>query len=364
MQPAIKENQQVSSFFVFYLIFSMQIGVGILGFERYIVKDAGYDAWLSILVAGIGIHVVLWLSYKLLDKGKGDLIEIHSQLFGKWIGGIFSFLFILYCLALGVTVLRTFTEVIQVWVFPQLSTWIFSAVFLAMALAFVSGGIRVVTGICFLSALYGLPLLLIKYFPLKHAHFENLLPLFSHSIGEILKSTETMTLNFIGFELLFLYYPYIKDAASSQRWAHYGVMYSTVIYLISAVVSFVYYSEEQIAHIIWSTPTLWKIVDLPFVERFEYVGLGLWVTVVLPNICLSLWAAARGVNRLFANESSKPMIILVLIILFASAYLTSRSQIDLLNTMISKIGFYLLYAYIPFLFVWQWLIFKIRKNPS
>ncbi|MFC3884875.1 GerAB/ArcD/ProY family transporter [Bacillus songklensis] len=362
MQPVITEKEQVSSFLTFYLIHSMQIGVGILGFERYIAKDAGYDAWISIILAGIGMHVALWLSYKILDKSNGDLIETHAQLFGKWIGGFLSFLFVLYCLVLAITVLRTFTEIVQVWIFPELSTWIYSGVFILLALSFVAGGFRVVTGICFFSVLYGLPLLAVKYFPLKYGHFEHLLPIFDHSPGDIMKAAQTMTLNFIGIELLFLYYPFIKHAKSSQKWAHYGVLFTTAVYLITALVSYVYFSEGQLQRITWATLTLWKIVDLPFIERFEYAGLGIWETVVLSNICLSLWAAYQGINRLFSLNSKMIMFALGVITLLGCGLLVTRAQIDLLNTLVSKAGFYVLYGYIPFLFITQLIVLKVRRN--
>lgn len=364
MQPVIKENEQVSSFFVFFLVHSMQIGVGILGFPHYIATDAGSDAWISVILGGIGIHVVVWLSYKVLDKSKGDLIDVHAQLFGKWVGGALSILFTVYSLILTITVLRTFTEVVQVWVFQELSTWIFCATFLVIVFAFVSGGFRVVTGVCFLSVIYGLPLLVVNYFPLRHARFENLLPLFDHSMAELFKASQTMTLSFIGFEMLFFYYPFIKHAAASQRWAHYGVLYSTITYLIMAVVSFVYYSEEQLGKLIWATLTLWKIVDLPFVERFEYVGIAIWVTVVLSNLCLSSWAAYYGFNRLFSLSANArfTMVVLGLIMLFGCVFLTTRAQIDLLNSIMARFGFYFFYAYIPFLFLIQWMVFKVKGN--
>ncbi|MDQ0242627.1 spore germination protein (amino acid permease) [Bacillus fengqiuensis] len=364
MQTFVKENEQVSSFFVFFLVHSMQIGVGILGFERYIAKDAGYDAWISILLAGMGIHLVVWVSYKMLEKSKGDIIDVHTQLFGKWIGGALSFFFTIYSLVLTITVLRSFAEVVQVWVFQELSTWMFCAVFLVIVFSFVSGGFRVVTGVCFLSVIYGLPLLVMDYFPLRHAHFENLLPILDHSMAELLKASQTMTLSYIGFEMLFFYYPFIKHASASQRWAHYGVLYSTITYLITAVVCFVYYSEEQLGNITWATLMLWKIVDLPFVERFEYVGIAIWVTVVLSNLCLSAWGAYHGWNRLFSFSVNPRFMMLVLgfLVLLGCGFLTTRAQIDLLNSMMARIGFYFLYGYIPLLFLIQWMVLKVRGS--
>ena len=40
----VSERFKVSPFFVFYTISSVQVGIGILQFQRNIAKEAGYDA--------------------------------------------------------------------------------------------------------------------------------------------------------------------------------------------------------------------------------------------------------------------------------------------------------------------------------
>lgn len=85
-------------------------------------KNAGYDAWISLIIAGIATHIVLFCMLKMLEKD-GDLISIHTTTFGKWVGSIFSVIFTLYCLLFCLTVLRTYMEVIQVWIFPTIKLW-------------------------------------------------------------------------------------------------------------------------------------------------------------------------------------------------------------------------------------------------
>ncbi|HAJ3957491.1 TPA: GerAB/ArcD/ProY family transporter, partial [Escherichia coli] len=41
---------KVSPYFAFFLNHKIQIGVGILGFERYIAQSAGHDAWVAIII--------------------------------------------------------------------------------------------------------------------------------------------------------------------------------------------------------------------------------------------------------------------------------------------------------------------------
>ncbi|MGG1576172.1 GerAB/ArcD/ProY family transporter, partial [Fictibacillus sp. NRS-1165] len=289
MLPLPRENQKVSPYFVFYLIHSTQIGVSILGFERYIAKDAGYDAWISIIISGVSINMLIWIIYQILNKGKNDLAAIHMDLFGKTVGRLMNLYFVVYFTLFAITILRTYLEVIQVWVFPQLNLWIFTPVFLLLMYSFIVGGFRVVTGISFLSVIYGLPLILLFWFPLQQADFSNVFLKIDHNLTELLKGSKTMSLGFLGFEPLFLFYPFIKNAETSQKWAHFGVIFSILLYLTTALVTFFYFSKEQLTHTIWATLTLWKIVDLPFIERFEYVGIAIWVFVVIPNLCLTVW---------------------------------------------------------------------------
>jgi spore germination protein (amino acid permease) len=363
MYPLPNEDRKVSSYFVFYLIHTMQIGVGILGFERYIAKSGGHNAWIAILTSGVSILALIWVSYRILNKGNNDIVAIHRQVFGKWLGGLLSIYFILYYAMFVLVIIRTYVEVIQVWMFPDIYHWVILMIILVISYSYVTGGFRVVTGIALLGVIYGLPLFLIKYFPLKEANLGNLLPLFNISAKQLYTSTKDMTLNFLGFETLFMFYPFIKNAPKSEKWAHFAILFSIFVYLFTMLVSLVYFNQEQLKTTIWPTLTLWKIVNLAIVERFEYVGISIWFFIILPNICIGLWCASRGMNRLFPRVTQRTSLrlITVLILIIAICF-KDRQQIDLLNTIVSKVGFYTIYLYLPALLVIQFIIMKVKKN--
>ena len=149
MQQPVPERLQVSPFLVLYLIMSMQIGIGVLGYQRIIAKDAGYDAWISVLAAGLSIHIIIWMIYKICGTAEGDIVAANAFVFGKKIGNVISSIFIIYLLIFALAVLRTFIEVIQVWMFPEISTFWYSLVFLLLSVYIVFGGFRTVTGIAF-----------------------------------------------------------------------------------------------------------------------------------------------------------------------------------------------------------------------
>ncbi|MFC7394064.1 GerAB/ArcD/ProY family transporter [Scopulibacillus cellulosilyticus] len=359
----VSETSKVSPFLTFFLINSMQIGVSILGFVRYIASFAGYDAWIAIIISGLSTHIILLFIYKIIERGGGnDIISIHESLFGKWLGGLLTIGVLCYFFIYVVTILRTYVEVVQIWMFPQLSTWVLSVLILLLAYSFIKGGFRTVTGICFLSFIYGSGFFLTLYFPLQDAHFSNLLPIFDHSILSIFKASRQMLLGFLGFELIFIYYPFIKRQDQSKKWAHAAIMFTTFVYLITSLFAFIYFNEKQLSHMPWSTLSLWKVVKLPIIERFEYFGITIWFFSILPNICLGIWSVSRGIKRQFSIRQKTVLPFLLFLVLIINCLFKNRIVIDNLNKSVSMAGLYLIYLYIPFLFIYQWINLKVKKS--
>ncbi|MDF0728081.1 GerAB/ArcD/ProY family transporter [Cytobacillus sp. S13-E01] len=358
----VDERFLVSPYLVFFLISSIQIGVGVLGFQRIIAKAAGYDSWISIIVAGMLAVLVIWMIYKIVEKSEGDIIAVHKDVFGKWIGGFLSLAFTAYLLLFTIVVMRTFIEVIQVWMFPEFNVWIFTIYFFLLSYYVISGGFRTVTGISLFSIVFPSYLVLMVVFPLKFANFGNLLPILDHSIMELAAATRGMSLSMIGYEVLFVFYPFIKEPQKSKKWAYLAVAYTTLLYLIYALAAFLFFSEAQLEKQIWATLSMWKIVELPFVSRFEYVGIASYILIILPNICLALWASSRTIKRLFTVQQRPVLIIQMIIAVIAIGLLNSRGIINTTNDTLSTIGFYFNFVYIPILFFITLLLSKMREK--
>lgn len=362
MQHSVPERLQISPFLVLYLIMSMQIGIGVLGYQRVIAETAGYDAWISVFVAGLSIHIIVWMMYKICGTINGDLVSANAYVFGKKIGNIISALFIVYLVLFVLTVLRSFIEVIQVWMFPRMSIFWFSLVFLTLCIYIVFGGFRTVTGIAFFGLVLPSYLLLTFGFALQHAEFTNILPVFDHSLKELAAGAYNMSLTYIGFEMTILFYPFVKNAPKSQKWAHIAVFLTTMIYTILAIITFSYFSEAQLAKSIWATLEMWKIVKLPFVERFEYIGIANWNLVILPNICISLWGASMILKRAYKLQQKKGVILLAVLCLILINFFDTRAKINLLNDWTGKIGFGVTFLYIPFLFIATMIARKVKSK--
>ncbi|WP_240689057.1 GerAB/ArcD/ProY family transporter [Ammoniphilus sp. YIM 78166] len=364
MKTLIEERFLVPPFYVFFLIYSSQMGVvGILNFQKEIIEGAGYDAWIAVLLSGVSIHLLVWMVYRILKISNWDITYINSFCFGTWIGRLLNFLIILYFVWSIVIVFRTYIEIVQVWMFPSMKIWQISLVSLILIYYIVTSGFRVITGVCFWgTAMKMIILYPLLFFALEFTLPNQLFPLFNHSVQEIFISTKTMTFQFLGIETLFMFYPFIKNPEKSQKWAHFSVLFLIFIYLLVTIISFVYFTEEHLKHLIWPTLTLLKIAQFPVLERVEYIVVSIYFLIVLPNISLRLWVACRCAKKLIPIKQRFILLFILALIFFLSSGLDTHRIIRQYTDLYAKVGFYFLYGYIPLLFLAIHLKQKITQR--
>ncbi|MBN6886779.1 spore germination protein (amino acid permease) [Cytobacillus horneckiae] len=359
-----KKEKQISPFLVFFLIHKIQLGVGVLGFQRDIIKFAGNDAWIIVIVAAILVSISLWFMYVLLNRHQVDLIDIHKDLFGKWAGGALSIIWIINWILLAVTVFRNYIEIIQVWIFPIINVGMISVIFIILIYYCISGGFKVVAGLSFLGVVIPFYIFMTFLYPLEYANFRNLLPVWNHTITEMALGTKEMMLSYLGFSTLMMFYPFIKNPTKSQKWAHFGNLFTMVLYLFLMITTIVYYSEKQVNRYVWATLSLWQIVEMPFVERLEYIGIVSWLLIILPNISLNIWAATTGAKKIFNIKSNKLLIGLLVLLWLFVILIKNSDTIAKLNQISSMFGMGLIYGYVPILTVISFIILKRRRKKD
>lgn len=352
IQSNVRENLLISPFFVFFLINASQTGVGMLGFQRDISKYAGYDAWIGIILSGLVLHIILFIMFQLLkNASNGDLISLHRDYFGKLIGNTLTILILVYFILLATTVFQTYIEILQVWVFSTIYPWEFTLIISIAIYYLVSSGFRVITGIAFWSTLIPIILVFVLIYTLKYSHFSNLLPIFSHSVKDILKSSKECTLSFLGFESMLFFLCFIRDSHKSKKWAHFGLLFTTLTYIVLTIITFAFYSQGQLNHVIWPTLVMTKIVQIPFIDRFEYFFIFSWLLVLLPPICLSLWSVTRGLKYVFNFKPTYSLLGVLLLINLSTIFLNERTTLQNIQKITSDMGLYILLLYIPALYI-------------
>lgn len=350
MQQTIPESLKVSPFMAAFVIVSMQIGIGVLGFQRLISEDAGYDAWISVMLAGISVNVIVWIMYKICEAVDGDVMSANKYVFGKWIGNSINTIFILYFTMTCLSLLAGLIEVIRTWMFLGMKPAFFASVYLLLGIYIVNGGFRTVVGISLFGIVVPAYLLLSFFAPIRYGDFTNLLPILDHTPIQFLKSAYNMTFTYLGYGVLLFFYPFIKEPKKSKKWVHIGLLGTTLFYTFVTVVTFAYFPIALLQKSIWATLEMWKIVKLPFIERFEYLGLANWALIILPNVAISLWVGSRVAKRVFHVSQRKAVLFIAAIVLVLVLMLDSRERINTFFDIQAKTGFVMAYIYTPFLY--------------
>ncbi|MCM2589298.1 GerAB/ArcD/ProY family transporter [Rossellomorea marisflavi] len=352
-------KSMINAFLVMFIIHTAQTGVGIAGLPRVVFMEANRDAWICVFLSGLTISLVLFVMVTILKSYESaDLYGIHKDVYGKWLSVLFNCIYIVYLLCVTFIIMMNYIEMVQAWIFPKIQPWLVMGLLLILLAYGVSGGFRVVAGICFLGFIFAFWLVFMIYTPIKFMSFDHLLPVMTASTDELMKGIYKSSFSMVGFELLFVYYPYIKEKQKVLKYALIGSGYTTILFTVLTVVSIGFFSHETLMKTIWPVLSMFKILRIPNLERFEFIAVSFWMLIILPNICVYFWSAVRGMKRTFNLSHKKTILIFSLMIWGVSIFLENRTLINTITDRIATGSFILSFVY-PFILL---ILVKFRTK--
>lgn len=365
VQP--KEGLLVNAFLVMFFIHAAQTGVGIVGLPRIVYLSAKHDAWISVFLGGLFSAFVLAMMVLMLKKYESaDLYGIQVDVFGKWLGNALNVFYMMYMSISFFVIMMNYIEIVQVWIFPELPTWQISLALILLTIYAVNGGIRIIVGVAFMSVLGTIWMIFILVVPMQYADPKNLLPLLNTDLKHIINGVYKTSLSLMGFELLMFLYPYVKDKKKIFMYSQIGNLYTTIFFTAVTMVCITFFAENGLARTIWPVLSMFKIVRLPNLERFEFIAVSFWMLVILPNMCAYLWAASKGFNRIINWKQKKGIWIIGILVWGGSFFIKARYQMNELSDFVGRLGFLTAFCYPVLLsmivLVKKW--FQERKKSS
>lgn len=354
----VKPNLSIRAFYLFFIIASLQLGVGIMGATRFIYMEAGTDAWISILIAIAYIFVVLFvMTLTLKQYENADIFGIHKDLFGKWLGNLLSTVYIVYFVLTLFSVLITYIEVVRVFIFPSMSPFTMSVILMILAVYSTLGGLRVIVGVCFLFFILTHWLLFLLIEPAVQIDWDHFFPMFQTPFPVLLAGAKTSSYTFLGFEFLFLVYPFIQNKKGINPPLYLSVAWSGLLLVLITIITLGFFTGVQVERREWTLLSLFKFQQFSFIERLDFVVVAEWMMVIVPNIILLLWGATYGLRRLFKLPQKLTIYALAFPLLISCWIVDEHFRIQWVIEKVNVLGFWLVYVY-PFLLLPMVLIKK------
>ncbi|MFC0523355.1 GerAB/ArcD/ProY family transporter [Pontibacillus salicampi] len=347
--PNIKPNAQITAFYLFFVIHTLQIGAGLMGVPQIIYKEAKNSAWISVLIAGVFLHVtIIVMLYILRQYENGDLFMIQKDIFGKYISLLLGSIYLAYIFTVTSSVILNYTEVVQVFIFPNMPTFQITFFLLFLALYAILGGFRVVVGVAYIFFLSTIWMVIALYEPIKLINLDLYFPILQASPQELMAGAYKTTFSVLGLEILFFVYPFITNKEKAPLAAHLAVLLTTILTFLVTFVSIGYFSGPQLEEQIWPTLAMFKIIQLSILERFDFLAVALWMFVVLPNIVLFTWLVSYGAKRLYHVKQKHALFVIVILLYIFVNLFEYRMSVNTLTDITAQVGFYTVFVY-PFL---------------
>ncbi|WP_187119040.1 GerAB/ArcD/ProY family transporter [Bacillus marasmi] len=366
MNSKVKENKQVSPYLLFFLIHAPQTGVSVLKFQSDLIKVAGHNAWLSLMAFGLILHVILFMMLYVLKQSRtGDILTFHQDVFGKFFGGIINMILASYFSIASLFTLYTYIEILQIWVFDGIANWEYALLLSVLVFYIVAGGFRVVTGIAFWGVVIPSFLVLSFLYLLNYIEVSYISPLVQGRLQDYFKTTHVVAPMYLGFETVLVYFSFIKDKKKAKKWGHLGLLSTTILYTFLAMFSFMFFSRGKLERLEWPTLTMIKMIQLPFLERFEFIFIFTWLLVVMPVICIYLWSAIRCIKWTIPKLKSTYIMLGLLVIFFiVNIQFLDITYASFMEKLVLYFGLIFLFCYVPILFLIAIVRNKFKSNAS
>ncbi|MEH7176559.1 GerAB/ArcD/ProY family transporter [Neobacillus vireti] len=364
-----KEGLLINAFMLVFIIHSIQVGVGMAGLPRIVYLEAKHDAWISVFLAGLLTSVVLVFMIQMLKQyDSADLYGIHVDVFGKWAGHFLNVIYMIYMTSTFFIILMNYVEIVQVWIFPTLPSWELSLVLILLVIYAVFGGIRVVVGVAFFSVVGTIWLAFVLFVPFKFGDFTHLFPIMNVNTKQLLRGSYSTAFSMLGFELIMFVYPFVKEKRKAMVFAQIGNFITTIMLTLATLVSIVFFASNSLEKTIWPVLSMFKIVRLPNLERFEFIAVSFWMLIILPNMCFYLWAASKGFSRILGKKQKSGIWIIAIVTFAGTFFIQSRYQMNMVTDVIAKAGFFLAFCYpvvlASIVFIKKWYKRRVRKHAE
>jgi spore germination protein len=257
---------------IFFIITLVVTTYTIISIPRTMAVSAGTGSWITLLIAALIFAVAATTIIRLNNMFPGKtLVDYTKLILGKAMAGVLGVFFLLYFLTVGVFLSTQMTNLLQAEFYPETPQWAMLLIGIPVYGAIAYKG---VTNVARLIEIYGsvylVVIIVVHIIMLTQGMTYSILPLFNKAeAGRYITAVKDVVIAFLGVEL-FTMMPFTrqngKKAVKTAFWAMIvvGFIYIMVVLSCIGIVGF-----ENVQSYQYPLIEAIKIVDAPFVERFD-----------------------------------------------------------------------------------------------
>ncbi|MEG0472158.1 MAG: GerAB/ArcD/ProY family transporter [Solibacillus sp.] len=355
-------EKSISQKQLFFIILQSQIGIGLLSLPSTVFGHSKSDGWMSVLLAGISIQILILLLWTLLNGFKGkSIFEILVIVFGNYIGKSINILYTVYFLLVMALLALLFANLLKEWILGYTPLSVLILIILGTAIYIGKSDLRVLARFYMLTAGVTLISIILPWFAFTFNYeWAYLFPMGQSGVKNITIGAHDAIVAMIGFEIIAVILPFVQGTyKQSLKSVSLANMTVTFIYVYFTICCFLIFSPAEIKII--SEPVLYllKAVNFPWVERLDLIFLSIWIIPMTTSLVTYLYLSSKGAAYTFHKGQRKYAIwYLPLIVFIIGLFFSTEFEMDHFNKYVS-VSSYIFTVFIPLLTL---LVAIVRKK--
>lgn len=352
IEKGIISSSQLMFLFIALLQFSTLTAAFISGITK--------QTTLIVFLAGFIIMLIMLLVYTELNKKFPckNLIEINDEIYGKYLGKIFSIVYIYFFWSVVPKNLRFIADFFSEYLFWNTNISVFIILIAIVCIYTIKNGLEVIARVA--SILMGLVMIIsitLTLMTIQYINFSNFLPLFEIGLKEFIEGTNFMIAIPFGEIVVFtMFFPYVNKQMQVRKAAFWGFVIGSVYFavilfrdiaVLGALLPIDVSPSYQVA----------KLVNIgEIITRTEILVAIILLFIVYLKVCIFYYAAVLSIAEFLKLRSYKPLVIpvgIISVIFAMSMYSSSEEEVYEANIYsVYAIPFVIIFPIISLITAW------------
>lgn len=359
-------KNQITKFQLFFLLIQSQIGVALLSLPHAVQESAKGDGWISTLIAGLAVQVMLIVYWQLLKRFPTLMYtEITKKLVGRFLGNFLNLFIYLNFILVGGLATILFIKLINLWLLPLTPGWMISALILTACIYLAVSDLKIIARFFVLAT----SLILFLWFTsvlswFTPKEFQYVLPIGSSGIKNILMGSNNSLLAMLGFEALLFFFPFIiENKKGVFKTISLANLFITLFYTYFIFITLITFSTDQLAQMREPILNLLRGISYNMIDRIDLIFLSVWMVPMATSIITYLFAASKSLN-LEKKNYPKAVVLNGGIFFLITLIPNDDAIVTLFNQYVSYLSYVVVFLIPTLLLILSFLMKKHEKSET
>lgn len=324
---------KLSAYQMFWMIFTMEIGMTTLLTIGPAISEARQAAWLSVLLAVILCLFITFIAAQLsLLYPKETLIEYAPKIIGTWLGRLVSFSYLLVWYSVSGIILREYSDFVHLALFTSTPMWVITLLTLIALIYIVTGEGVPVIGRC--SEIIGpfvlINIVVITLLSIKDMKLHHILSLIPESGVLSIWKGSLSPLSFMGESIMIMMLiSYLPDRRKALLSTMGGVAVSGILAVNLTLNVLMILGSKLPAKLQYPVYTYIQYTSvMDFIQNIDVLGVIVSIFSIFIKLALYLLITSNGISQMFKMRNKSIGIWLSALVIYLIAVIPKNSNIS------------------------------------